>query len=210
MSPALTALVATEPPLDPSGEEARRRLTEELADPRYVDRGIVERLLDWIGRTIDRGIGAAEGWPALTTFAAILVVLLLVLGTAWLLSRARGGRAGGRRSPGPALTGEAVDAATLRGRAEAALASGDARTAVVEGFRALALRQVESGTIEGAPQATAHELGHAIAVARPDRATELAAAADGFDAVHYGDHPASAEAARRVLDLDDTLAGARR
>ncbi|TYL51424.1 DUF4129 domain-containing protein [Nocardioides sp. BGMRC 2183] len=208
--PVLSALVAAEPPLDPSGEEARRRLTEELADPRYVDRGIVERVLDWIGRAIDDSIGAAEGWPALTVLAAILVVLLLALALAWLVTRARSSRADRMPSARPALTDEAVDAATLRVRAEAALAAGDARTGVVDGFRALALRQIERGAIDGGPQSTAHELGRAIAAVHPGRASALVAAADAFDEVLYGDHPATAEVAREVLALDDALAGAHR
>ena len=95
----------------------------------------------------------------LAVLLATLIVLVLVL--AWLISRARWSRSehvARRRS----LFGEeVVSAADLRRRAERALAEGRYADAVVDGYRALALRQIEVGVIEDVPGATAGEVGAA-------------------------------------------------
>ena len=69
----------------------------------------------------------------------------------------------GRRTAAAVLTEEVVTADELRARAEAALEAGRFEEAVVEGFRAVAVRQVERGRLSDTPGATAHE------VAEPSR-----------------------------------------
>lgn len=206
------ATVVQQPPLDPSGEEARRLLRRELTDPEYYDRNIVERLLTWIGRTVDRAVGAAGEVAPLIYFAAILAVVVLAAGVIVLASRVRRTAQTRVERARPALGDEVTDAATLRHRARAALAAGDARSAVIDAFRALAVDQIERGVIVDRPQATAHELALAIgATLSSDRvlATRVVDAADLFDLVLYGDHAASPDQARQVLDLGDLLAGQR-
>ncbi len=121
------------------------------------------------------------------------------------MSRARRTTRG--ESSAPALTDEQITADELRARAEAALASGDAAAALVDAFRAAAVRQVERGRVEDVPQATAHELAGALAGAFPAQQGALRRAADLFDEVLYGDRPATDLQARELLALDDTLAG---
>jgi hypothetical protein len=137
----------------------------------------------------------------------IFVVLALALG--WLASRARrtARAAGADRA---VLTAEVVTAAQLRARAEAALTEGRAAEAVVEGFRALTVRQVERGRLTEAPGATAHEVATRLAAEHPPYADRVASAAGLFDSVLYGGRPATPEQARAVLALDDDLAGVRR
>ena len=67
------------------------------------------------------------------------------------------------------LTDEAITAAELRARAEAALAEGRHEDALVDGFRALAVRQVERGRLDDTPGATAHEVAGVLAREYPDR-----------------------------------------
>lgn len=199
----------SDPPLDPSDDEGRSLLRRELAKPDYHDTNLLERLQHWIERRFDDGVGAAERIPSLGWFAALVVGVLLVAGIGLLVSRARRtARATAERAP--ALTGEVVTAAELRARAEAALAEGRHDDALVDGYRALALRQVERGRIEDLPQATAHELAGALGTAFPAQRHLVDRSADLFDAVLYGDHPASLEQALDVLALDDELAGRRR
>jgi hypothetical protein len=203
---ALTAALAglSDPPLDPSGDEARRALRRELAQPDYNETNLIERIEHWVRRLFDDSVGAAADLPALGTFAAILIGLLLAVGVGVLVSRARR-TARVRTDRAPALTGEVVSAAELRTRAEAALAEGRYDDALVDAYRALALRQVERGRIEDLPQATAHELAAGLAREFPAHRTSVERSADLFDSVLYGDHPATHEQAVAVLGLDDEL-----
>ncbi|GAA3532677.1 DUF4129 domain-containing protein [Nocardioides daeguensis] len=204
-APAL-ALLRLTPPLDPSGDEARRALRRELVRPEYYEDDVVGRLIRWLDRLISSTIDAASGSSGLTTAAAFLVVLLIVGGVLFLASRARR-TATGRASSSPALTDEVITADELRARAEAALAAGDAAGALVDAYRASAVRQVERGRIEDLPQATAHELAGALATVFPEHRDTVLRAADLFDGVLYGERPATAAQAAELLALDDTLAG---
>lgn len=198
----------SDPPLDPSGDLARSWLRRELLDPDYYDENPMQRLLGWLDRQISRGVEAASGTPPLQSFAAMLVGLLLVVGLGLLLSRARrtARSATERRA---VLTEEVVTAAELRARAEEALSDGRYADAVVEGFRALTVRQVERGHLDPAPGATAHEVARLLADQFPSLAARLSRCAVVFDAVRYGGRPAGREQAIDVIALDDGLVGAR-
>jgi hypothetical protein len=197
--------VSVDPPLAPSPERARELLVRELARPEYQDRDLLGRVERWIGRLVDGTVGAASGWSGIVTFVAILVLLGLVLALVLVLSRAR--RSATVRSRRPVLGGDRpASAAELRARAERALAEGRATEAVVDGFRAIAVRQAEQGRIDDLPSATAHEVALAVAGAHPDAGSRVHRTATLFDAVLYGERPASAEQASGVLALDDELA----
>lgn len=204
----LAALLAgsLEPPLDPSGDEARRLLGRELADPKYYDADILQRLTDWLERLVDDTINGVSASGPLSTLLAIVVALALVAAIILIVSRARL-TAKAERRPAAALTDEVITAAELRARAEAALAAGDASTALVDAFRALAVRQVERQRIDDVPQATAHELARALAAEFPAQAGAVHHGADLFDQTLYGDRLATREQALELLALDDALAG---
>lgn len=195
-----------EPPLDPTPDEARRLLERELVRPEYHERSLVEEVLDWIDRLVNGTIDAATGAPPLSTFAAMVAFLLLALALAWLVSRARG-TAQAPRERAVVHADEVVTAAELRRRAELALADGRNGEAVVEGFRALAVRQVERGRLDDLPGATAHEVAVAVGTAHPAARERVGLTAALFDEVRYGDRPATREQAAGVLELDDALGG---
>ena len=205
MIPAL-ALVRLDPPLDPSGDEARRQLRRELVRPEYYEDDVVGRLIRWLDRLISSTVDAASGASGLATAAAVLVVLLIVAGVLLLASRARR-TATGRAASTPALSDEVISADRLRARAEAALAAGDAAGALVDAYRAAAVRQVERGQIEDLPQATAHELADALVAVFSEHRPAVLRAADLFDGVLYGERPATTAQAAELLALDDALAG---
>lgn len=200
-------LPAPGPPLDPSGEEGRRLLREELLHAEYHRTGLWNRLLDWVGRLFRGGVDAASGSSLLTALVTIVVVLLLLVGLILLLSRVRRDRRRRRRAQ-PVLPADRPAADVLRRRAEEALATGRFSDAVVDGFRALATRQVERGHLEDRPGATAHEIAATLAATYAGPGPRIRDAADVFDATRYGERPATGEQARRVLDLDDELAQA--
>ena len=45
-----------EPPLDPSGDEARSLLRRELLHPEYHQDNLILRLVNWLSRLLDRGL----------------------------------------------------------------------------------------------------------------------------------------------------------
>lgn len=206
LSAVVPLLGRLDPPLDPSGDEARRLLRRELADPKYYQDDLLGRIMDWLERTIDKTVEGASGSGPLSTLVLIVVVLALVAALTLVVSRARR-TARAERSGPAALTGEVITADELRARAEAALAAGDPSAALVDAYRAAAVRQVERGRIEDVPEATAHELARALAAAFLPHAAAVHRGADLFDQTLYGERVATPEQARELLALDDTLAG---
>lgn len=197
-----------DPPLDPTPDEARSLLRRELLAPDYHDQDLVQRLVTWLERLVSRGVANASGAPPLQTLAVMVLAVALVAGLALLLSRAR------RSTRAPAdrrsvLTDEAVTAEQLRARALLALDEGRHEDALVDAFRALALRQVERGRLEDTPGATAHEVALALGAEHPPLRARVRAGADLFDSVLYGGRRATREQALAVLVLDDDLAGVR-
>jgi len=195
-------------PLDPSPGEARSWLRRELLHTEYHQQNLVEQVVSWLERQVGRGLDAAAGAPPLSTFAGMVVFLLLALALAWLASRARRSARAGTETRS-VLTGEVVTAAALRARAEAALADGRHGEALVDGFRALTARQVERGRLDDAPGATAHEVADALGAAYPQQSTLVDQGARLFDSVLYGHRPATRDQAGSVLALDDELADGR-
>lgn len=195
-------------PLDPSGAEGRSWLRRELLRPEYHDRDLVQQVLDWLERTVGRGVDAASRLTPFTALAAMVVALVLVGALAALLSRARRS-ARSRREQRAVLASEPVSATRLRARADAALADGRYGDALVDGFRALTARQVERGRLEDVPGATAHEVAGALAASYPDQRERVDVSAALFERVLYGRRPAARDQAAGVLALDDELAGRR-
>jgi len=190
--------------LEPSPDEASSLLRRELLKPEYHEGDWVRRLLEWLDRLISRGMEAANDNSPLSTFAAMLVAVLLVGGLAWLIARTRHSA----RTPSAkhaVLTDEVVTATQLRARAEAALAEGRNEEALVDGFRALAVRQVERGRLDDTPGTTAQEAARVLSVEFPDQRSRVDGSAALFDSVLYGDRPATRVQAVDVLELDDDL-----
>jgi hypothetical protein len=201
-------MLAPGPPLQPSGDEGRRLLRDELAHSEYHRQHLVQRLLAWLGRRLEGGVGAASGTSWVAALLTMLVAAVLLVGLALLLSRIRRDRRQ-RERPEAVLTDERVSARDLRRRAETALADGRHADAVVDAFRALAVRQVERGRLADLPGTTAHEVAATLAGSYPDHSARVGRGADLFDATYYGDRPASRADAAGLLELDDALAGAR-
>jgi uncharacterized protein DUF4129 len=203
---AVVALVSRlpDPPLDPTGSEARSKLRRELLQTEYHQENLFEELVNWLVRRIGNGLGAVSNSSGLSTLMAMVILIALVAALAWLVSRAQrtAHEKGEKRS---VMTEESVTADELRARAEAALEAGRFEEAVVEGFRAVAVRQVERGRLSDMPGATAHEVAEALAREYAAMADPVHRSARLFDEVLYGDRPASREQAASVLALDDEL-----
>jgi cbb3-type cytochrome oxidase subunit 3 len=196
--------VRVDPPLTPAPEEARSWLRRELLHPDYHEDNLLQRFLAWLQRQLDRGLTAAQDASPLTTLALMVTLLLLVAGLAWLLSRARRS-ARSRERDGAVLPTEKVTADALRSRAERSLAEGNFEEALLDGFRAVAVRQVERGRLEDSPGATAHEVADNLAASYPGERERVGSCARLFDQVLYGHRPATREQATEVLALEDAL-----
>ena len=196
-----------DPPLDPTSPQARDWLEEELRKAVYREpEGLLERLWDWLGRLLSgsEGTGGLPGWTIWLAAALGLAVVAMVV-----LRSLRAERRMTVTGAGPVHEGPARSAAEHRASAAAALASGDADTAVLEGYRALARSAVERNLLDDLPGRTAHEVAVALAPVFPTDAARLAWAADTFDAVRYGRRAAAEDAARAVVALDMDLTATR-
>lgn len=202
-------LLQPTPPLTPTPEEGRSWLQRELAGPEYHDLDLVERIMRWIERTLSGDLPTPGEMPWAQTVAAMVVFALLLVGLGLLVSRARRSPRVARDRNGDVLTAEALSASALRERAEAAYAAGDHGAVVVDGFRALARRQVERGRLPEDPGLTAAEVAASLEREVSTLHGRARAAADLFDEVLYGDHPATAEQAADVLALEHELAVSR-
>lgn len=196
------------PPLDPTPDEARDLLRRELINPDYHRESGIQELIAWIRAKLLAGADRLSDAPPLTTFVSLLLLVALVIALAWLVTQVRGSAR--TRSRQSAVLEEAgVTAAELRARAEAALAAGRSDDALVDAFRALALRQIELGSVDDVPGATAHELSEAMGERFVPLAGRIREAGRLFDLVLYGHRSVTETDARAVLSLDDELAGVR-
>lgn len=195
-------------PIDPSPDQARDWLQRELAHPEYHQENLLARALRWIAEQWHQLTAAASSLSWATTVAALVIGGLLIALLLWLLTRARWSAA--ERGAGAALLPAVrLSAAEHRRLADAALAEGDYATAVVEGFRSVALGQIERGRIEDHPEATARETAATLTAACPWAAERLAEAVGVFDDVLYGERAATHAQAVAVLSLDLDLVPAR-
>jgi hypothetical protein len=196
--------------LDPSTDQARQWLSEELARSEYQDtRSLFQRLMDWLSdRLADlqstQGTGGASFPPIVIT----LVVVLLVAGVVYLLTRIR--VESRTVSEGRTLLGDSVlTAEQLRRVAERALAEERFGDAVLAWTRAIA-RDAEGRTLlPHAPSMTAHEVGTALSVAFPAQVADIGRTMDLFDSVAYGDATADRADALLARSTDTTLHDAR-
>ncbi len=195
-----------DPPLDPTSPQARQWLEDELRKGIYREqKGLLERLQDWLNQllsgTSGDGLAAWTVWVALAVLVA--VVALVVLRSLHAERRMTGPRHEG------VLDGPARTAAEHRAAAARALEGGDADTALLEAYRAIARSAIERTLLDDLPGRTPHEVAVALGPVFPASAAALATAADAFDAVRYGRRAARPESARDVIALDAALARTR-
>lgn len=200
------------PPLDPTAEQARAWLRDELAQGAYADRpGLVQRFLDWVAELLGRGgIGSVgdTSWTRPLAVLGLLAVLALVgLAVAkGMRPERRVRRRGGARG---VLAGEDRSADALRRDADAALAGGDWDRAVVSAVRALTRGAMDRTLLADSPGLTAHEVAGALAPVFPGQATRVGAASDAFDAVFYGHVTTTEQTAREVVATEAALRATR-
>jgi hypothetical protein len=198
--------VRLDPPLDPTSSQARQWLEDELRKGIYREqKGMIERFLDWLNQLLS---GTPGGGLAAWTVWIVLAVIVAVVALVVLRSVRAERRMTGPRHEG-VLDGPVRTAAEHRSAATRALEAGDADTALLEAYRALARSAIERTLLDDLPGRTPHEVAVALGPVFPASAAALATAADAFDAVRYGRRAARPESARDVIALDAALARTR-
>jgi hypothetical protein len=207
LGPLLSALPAD---LDPSTEQARQWVSDELARSEYRDtRSLFQRLMDWLAeRLADLQGTQGTGGVSLPPLVITGVVVLIVIGVAFLLTRIRV-ESRSVTEPRTLLGDSMLTADQLRREADKALAESRFDDAVIGWTRAIA-RDAESRTLlPNAPSMTAHEVGAALAVAFPGHVDDIGRTMDLFDAVVYGNQPATRDDALGARATDAALHSAR-
>ncbi|MEP9393281.1 DUF4129 domain-containing protein [Gordonia sp. VNK1] len=199
--------------LSPDNDQARQWARDELSGSRYQppQPGLLDRLADGLSRWFSDRVGDLLWSDAsvATIIGGVLGLLVLALIVYALLFVRRTPRSGSDAEVGPVLGGDPLSAKEFRRRAEEMLAAGDHDGCVREAMRALTRRSAERGVLRDAPSLTAHEVAVRLRTPFPDHGRELTYAANLFDAVVYGYRHATAEQARLVLDLDESLRSTR-
>ena len=198
-------------PVDPTPEQARRWLIDELAQPQYqaakptwFDR-LSAIVLDWL-RSLTISADGGVQIPIL-----ILVVLLIaaaIVGAYFIFGPPRRGR---RSVISGALFGQADarDAASIRASAAAAATAGEWTLAIEEMFRCIARGLAERTILSVSPGTTAQECAGHAAHALPQFRVRLAAAASAFDGVRYLEREGTEAEYQAIAELEQDLGTAR-
>ncbi|GAA3883542.1 DUF4129 domain-containing protein [Streptomyces sedi] len=189
-------------PSDPAREAAERELSQDVYTRH--EPGLFRRVWDWLWERLFGVLESAAfhtpgGWLGLLVIVLILVAVLVAV-------RLRLGAlrtAAGPRADRALFTDEPRTAAEHRAAAEAHAAAGRWSEAVRERMRALVRALEERALLDPRPGRTATEAAAEAARALPTLGTRLHDAAALFDAVAYGEHPATADDHARLAALDD-------
>jgi len=199
--------LATDVPVQPGADEARRWLVEELAKPGYDTRpSLLQRFLEWLQGLFDGAPVLDLGGPL--TAALVVVAVLVVAGVAyWVAGPVRLSRRAAASAV--VLDDDARTAVEMRSAADAAAATGDWATAALERFRAVVRSLEERAVLDPRPGRTAWEAAEAAGERVPDVAEGLERGAHLFDDVAYGKASVGPEADAFLRALDERTLAAR-
>ena len=204
-------MVLSSPPVDPTPQQARQWLVEELAQPQYqaakptwFDR-LSTAVVEWFQSLGFSADGAAQA-PILILVAVI--VLAAIVGAYFIFGPPRLGRAS---TVNGTLFGQddTRNAAMIRTSAEAAAQRAEWDLAIQEMFRCIARALAERTILSVSPGTTARAFAGQAAAAMPVFGERLAAAASAFDDVRYLAREGTEAAYRTIAELERDLRAAR-
>jgi hypothetical protein len=212
-----TVLLPLEVPVRIGREEAQRRAAEELAKAKYggtpqwlidlAERAdsLVTRLVDLFVRFLSGPSGAGG---AGVSWGFVIAVLILLAAVALVVWRVGLPRWRSRRRDAAVELDPTRAAQDYRGRSEEHAAAGEWAAAVRERFRAV-VRELEVATVlDVRPARTAWEAAYRASRVLPECADALRDGAETFNAVVYGDRPATETAYRQLVALDEQVGAA--
>lgn len=204
-SPFGLLFVASEPPVDPDREEAKRWAAEELSKPRYTSAkpswidDLWNRIVEWLHSLNGDSIsGLNIGMLLIGVLAVVLIVVAVIVVRP---------RFNARRKESAEVFDHTsyVSAEAFRARASAAADHGDWQTAVVEQFRAVVRSAEERAIIDTQAGRTADEAAVQLRRAFAAAGSRLEHVARLFDGVKYGKATATSSDHATVLALDSEL-----
>lgn len=195
---------------EPSEEEARRLLQDELAKPEYNQpESFVQRVIDWVLEQFSELLRVLPGSSALSTLMIVAVVVIAVAAAIFAArSRLRDSTLALKKS-GSVFEDEKLGASDYRDRAAKAAAAGDWDAVLLDSYRALTASAGERTLLDDTPSRTAHEVAMQLMPAFPAHAESLRAAGGDFDRVRYGKQHCDRQRAEAVGKLDRDLLRAR-
>lgn len=199
-----------EPGPDPSEEEARQLLQDELAKPDYNQpESWIERLVDWVFEQLSELLLVLPGSSSLSTLLILGVVAIVVISAVFVLRHRLRESTMSLKNAGSVLDEVNLSAGDYRQRAVQAARGGDWDTVLLDSYRALTASAGERTLLDEAPSRTAHEVSMQLGPAFPTHAEALRTAADDFDRVRYGEQHCTRERAEAVRDLDAAVLATR-
>lgn len=196
--------------LDPDRDQARQWLEAELSKAEYNrSEPLVRRLINWLLERLSDLLSLVPGSQSLGWVLLLAVLALVAVVALFAVRGRRRGHALGQQGSGAVLEDPTLSAADYRSRADQAARAGDWDAVLLDSYRALAADGVERTLLDHASALTAHEVGHDLGRYFPPQQAQLAAAADAFDLVRYGDGTSGEREASGVRDLDRTLSRTR-
>ncbi|HBX81481.1 MAG: DUF4129 domain-containing protein [Propionibacteriaceae bacterium] len=196
-------------PLDPTPDQAREWLTEELRKPEYAQQHWLQDFFTWLrhlGEDVPSDTRSMAGW----TFVTLALVAALAI-LCWFIIRARTTATQEARQTS-ALVDPTISAEQYLAAARQAFDAEDWDGAVMNGFRATVANLDRRGILGDRPGRTAQEAGAVVAAAFPLAGAAVVAAAGWFDQAAYGMRPAPRTTkvqAVAVLAIADTLSAAK-
>lgn len=197
------------PDPDPTPDDATRRAERILERPEFdeLEPTLADRVIDWIAEQVGRAFGDVVGGGGGGAFGWVLV---LVLTAAVVVLLARAARTFQRSAAvDDAVVDEEVrrppeDWRRLAREHEAAARW---RESVVATYRQVVATLVRAGIASDLAGRTTGEYRRDVARRAPAVAADFVALSDLFDAVWFGDLPASADDVRTANDLASSILG---
>ena len=195
-------------PVEPDRDQARGWAAEELSRREYqaARPGMLQRLVTWLRDRLENVM--LPSWRGTRLVSGIVLAGAVGL-VAYAVIRGGGLRRQVTGTREALYSGRPLSAAEHRAAAETAARVEDWPTCIVERFRAVARELEERAVLTPQPGRTADEVAREAGSWLPDLADRLCQAARRFDDVRYGDRPGSAQGARELRELDDSVCRAR-
>jgi hypothetical protein len=184
-------------------DQAQRLAKSELSKAVYHQQSVPQLIVHAIDTFLDKVFGSVSsvtpggGWSVVALIGlAVVIVVAIVARVGPLAGPAR------RASPLADSGSRSLTARELREAAAASAAVGDYSTAILQRLRAIAASCEERGILVPDVGRTADELAAQLAARLPGEQAHLAAAAQVFDQIRYGDGVGTPEGHERLLELD--------
>jgi hypothetical protein len=191
-------------------DQAQRLARDELSKAIYhPHQSVPQAVMGWISRLVHKILDTASNATPGGAWTVVALVLVAIVVIAIFVRLGPLRRSARRKALITDPGARPLTARQLREQAEASAGTDDYTTAIVQGFRAIAVSLEERGVLVPDAGRTADELATQAGRLFPGQAADVAVAARLFDQVRYGGLVGAQDDYERVRQLDDVLGGMR-